>query len=208
MPWPAIRTFPPNPWDRLWAGGGLGKRILAILGVSDRFRFVRSTSSRSSPHPTSSHGTTPPRTMLARTLRLTRPVRLPRLATTPFRTVHQSKPTPPSERPSLATDPYPLPLSQPQLADDPSAAPRRTGQTSLDSLDEELSLPQPLDRTGEDVDTLRARLVYQTRKRGTLETDLILSTFAKEYLPTMSEDEMKLFDKVRSGVPTRKEHER
>jgi succinate dehydrogenase assembly factor 2 len=50
--------------------------------------------------------------------------------------------------------------------------------------------------------------VYQTRKRGTLETDLILSTFAKEYLPTMSEDEMKLFDKVRSGVPTRKEHER
>lgn len=144
--------------------------------------------------------------MLARTLRLARPARLPFAAPTAVRHVHQSKPTPPSERPSLATDPYPLPLSQSQLADDPSAAaPQRTGQTSLDELDEELSLPQPLDRTGEDVDTLRARLVYQTRKRGTLETDLILSTFAKEYLPTMSEDEMKLFDKVRrEGFPLKK----
>ncbi|KAI5451665.1 Succinate dehydrogenase assembly factor 2 mitochondrial [Naganishia albida] len=132
--------------------------------------------------------------MLARTLRLARPARLPLLVPS-ARYVHQSKPTPPNERPSLATDPYPLPLTQP-LADDPSAAPQRSGQTSLDTLDEELSLPQPLDRTGEDVDTLRARLVYQTRKRGTLETDLILSTFAKEHLPTMSEEEMKQFDKL------------
>lgn len=135
-----------------------------------------------------------PSTMLARTLRLAGPARLPLLVPS-ARYVHQSKPTPPNERPSLATDPYPLPLTQP-LADDPSAAPQRSGQTSLDTLDEELSLPQPLDRTGEDVDTLRARLVYQTRKRGTLETDLILSTFAKEHLPTMSEEEMKQFDKA------------
>ena len=124
------------------------------------------------------------------------------------RYVHQEKATPPSERPSAKTDPYPLPLSQPGLsADDPSAAPAPSasteqapgggrGQTSLDQLDEELSLPQPLDRTGETVEAMRARLVYQTRKRGTLETDLILSTFAKEWLPGMSEEEMKAFDKV------------
>lgn len=140
--------------------------------------------------------------MLARTLRLARPARLPFTAPA-ARYVHQSKPTPPEERPSLKTDPYPLPFNAPQLADDPSAAPQRTGQTSLDTLDEELSLPQPLDRTGEDVDTLRARLVYQTRKRGTLETDLILSTFAKEYLPTMSEEEMKQFDKASPVCQTR-----
>lgn len=138
--------------------------------------------------------------MLARTTARALRTRLPRtLPIQASRFVHQSKPTPPSERPSTQTDPYPLPFTQPQLADDPSAAPSR-GQTSLDTLDEELSLPQPLDRTGEDVDTLRARLVYQTRKRGTLETDLILSTFAKEYLPTMGEDEMKLFDKVRRAT--------
>jgi succinate dehydrogenase assembly factor 2 len=38
--------------------------------------------------------------------------------------------------------------------------------------------------------------VYQTRKRGTLETDLLLSTFGRDFLPTMSVEEMKQFDKV------------
>jgi hypothetical protein len=139
------------------------------------------------------------RTILARSIRASRIPLQPIAQTFAIRFVHQSKPTPPSLRPSEATDPYPLPLSTTTLAraDDPSAVPSSRGQTSLDELDEELSLPQPLDRTGEEVETLRARLVYQTRKRGTLETDLILSTFAKEYLPGMSEEEMKLFDKVR-----------
>jgi succinate dehydrogenase assembly factor 2 len=57
-------------------------------------------------------------------------------------------------------------------------------------------VPTPLDRTGEDEETLRARLVYQTRKRGTLETDLILGTFAKDHLGSMSVDQLKEFDKV------------
>lgn len=43
---------------------------------------------------------------------------------------------------------------------------------------------------------MRARLIYQTRKRGTLESDLLLSTFAKDELDKMSEVEMKEFDKV------------
>lgn len=56
--------------------------------------------------------------------------------------------------------------------------------------------PQPLPRPGETVETMRARLVYQSRKRGTLESDLLLSTFAKEELGQMNEAELKEFDKV------------
>lgn len=83
------------------------------------------------------------------------------------------------------TDPYPLPLSQPSLAEGSDEV-----KNNLDSL------PKPLDRTGEDEKTLRARLVYQCRKRGTLETDLILSTFSKQYLDGMSVAQMQEFDKV------------
>ena len=57
--------------------------------------------------------------------------------------------------------------------------------------------PEPLERHGETVERMRARLVYQSRKRGTLESDLLLSTFAAERLGTMSEGELKEFDKVR-----------
>ncbi|KAI8972859.1 Flavinator of succinate dehydrogenase-domain-containing protein [Trametes punicea] len=56
--------------------------------------------------------------------------------------------------------------------------------------------PTPLPRPGESVETLRARLVYQSRKRGTLESDLLLSTFAKERLGTMDEAELREFDKL------------
>lgn len=56
--------------------------------------------------------------------------------------------------------------------------------------------PNPLPRPNESVDTLRARLVYQSRKRGTLESDLLLSTFAKDNLSTMSEAEMREYDRV------------
>ncbi|EJU02458.1 DUF339-domain-containing protein, partial [Dacryopinax primogenitus] len=52
------------------------------------------------------------------------------------------------------------------------------------------------DRTEEDVQTLRARLVYQTRKRGMLENDLLLSTFARENLEGMSESELREFDRL------------
>ncbi|WVW81290.1 hypothetical protein I302_103281 [Kwoniella bestiolae CBS 10118] len=91
-----------------------------------------------------------------------------------------------SNPPSKSNDPFPLPFSSPDLA--------QNNRLSDDA--EEWALPPPLDRTGEDANTLRSRLIYQTRKRGTLETDLILSTFAKEFLPTMSVDEMKEFDKL------------
>ncbi|KAI1355084.1 Flavinator of succinate dehydrogenase-domain-containing protein [Xylaria sp. FL0043] len=53
---------------------------------------------------------------------------------------------------------------------------------------------EPLRRVGEDEKTMRARLVYQSRKRGILETDLLLSTFADEYLPNMTLEQMTEYD--------------
>ncbi|KAI0754353.1 DUF339-domain-containing protein [Daedaleopsis nitida] len=56
--------------------------------------------------------------------------------------------------------------------------------------------PTPLPRPGESVETMRARLVYQSRKRGTLESDLLLSTFAQEQLGRMGAAELHEFDKL------------
>ncbi|TGJ84026.1 hypothetical protein E0Z10_g4713 [Xylaria hypoxylon] len=53
---------------------------------------------------------------------------------------------------------------------------------------------EPLRRVGEDEKTMRARLVYQSRKRGILETDLLLSTFADENLPGMTQKQMTEYD--------------
>lgn len=83
---------------------------------------------------------------------------------------------------SSLSDPYPLPLSSPALA-----------AQSPETLD---PFPPPIERGHESVQTLRARLVYQSRKRGTLEADLLLSTFAGEHLRHMDEVELREFDKV------------
>jgi succinate dehydrogenase flavin-adding protein (antitoxin of CptAB toxin-antitoxin module) len=53
---------------------------------------------------------------------------------------------------------------------------------------------EPLRRTGEDGNTLRARLLYQSRKRGTLESDLLLSTFADANLPHMTMEQLRQYD--------------
>jgi len=53
---------------------------------------------------------------------------------------------------------------------------------------------EPLRREGEDPKTMRARLTYQSRKRGTLESDLLLSTFADTHLDAMSPEQLKEYD--------------
>jgi len=53
---------------------------------------------------------------------------------------------------------------------------------------------EPLRRTGEDLPTMRARLLYQSRKRGTLESDLLLSTFASERLSSMNKAQLEQYD--------------
>ena len=55
---------------------------------------------------------------------------------------------------------------------------------------------EPIQRTGESMDVKRARLVYQSRKRGILESDLLLSRFAKRYLSGFSEEELDEYDKL------------
>lgn len=88
--------------------------------------------------------------------------------------------------PQTPRDPYPLPLSHP------------VSQDPLDSTMAELTsfeIP-PLDRSHEDIETTRKRLVYQARKRGMLEGDLLLATFAREKLALMKPDEVTEFDKV------------
>ncbi|KIH94153.1 tpr repeat protein [Sporothrix brasiliensis 5110] len=54
---------------------------------------------------------------------------------------------------------------------------------------------EPLRRVGEDVVTMRARLLYQSRKRGTLESDLLLSTFASAHLATMTATQLEQYDR-------------
>jgi Flavinator of succinate dehydrogenase len=41
--------------------------------------------------------------------------------------------------------------------------------------------PEPLPHHGESLETMRARLVYQSHKRGMLESDLLLGTFARHH---------------------------
>ncbi|KAI0001365.1 Flavinator of succinate dehydrogenase-domain-containing protein, partial [Russula compacta] len=79
-------------------------------------------------------------------------------------------------------DPWPMPHTPEHIASTASPA--------------DLPPPSPLPRPGEPVETTRARLVYQSRKRGTLESDLLLSTFAQEHLGTMDAEELSEFDKL------------
>ncbi|VVT47378.1 uncharacterized protein SAPINGB_P001681 [Magnusiomyces paraingens] len=55
---------------------------------------------------------------------------------------------------------------------------------------------EPLPRPGEKIETKRARLLYQSRKRGILETDLLLSKFAQLYLAEMTMEELEEYDKL------------
>lgn len=51
-------------------------------------------------------------------------------------------------------------------------------------------------KKNEDVTTKKSRLLYQSRKRGMLENDLILSTFADKYLDTFNERQLNLYDEL------------
>jgi len=82
----------------------------------------------------------------------------------------------------LSKDPWPLPHTPEHLSS-------TVTPTTFNSI-------PPLPRHNETEEKLRARLVYQSRKRGTLESDLLLSTFAKECLSGMTVQELKEYDKV------------
>ncbi|KAF9051406.1 DUF339-domain-containing protein [Panaeolus papilionaceus] len=91
------------------------------------------------------------------------------------RALHASKPR--------QADPWPLAHTPEHIA---STAAKSTAHVP----------PSRLPRPNESAETLRARLVYQSRKRGTLETDLLLGTFARDFLTEMSVAEMEEYDRL------------
>lgn len=84
-------------------------------------------------------------------------------------------------------DPYPLSgrTDPKSMVDDGSLA-----------MGEDLKPHAPIDRSHETTETKRARLLWQSRKRGILETDLLLSTFAAKELENMNMDELILYDQL------------
>ncbi|KAL7034714.1 hypothetical protein ACKWTF_008071 [Chironomus riparius] len=70
----------------------------------------------------------------------------------------------------------------------------------IDMPDKSLPVPKYQMKQNETTDVKRARLLYQSRKRGMLENGLILSTFASEYLNKMSENQLDLYDNLINQV--------
>lgn len=87
---------------------------------------------------------------------------------------------------SASSDPWPLPHTPQHLSSTTTPA--------------DIPAPEPLPRPNESLETTRARLLYQSRKRGTLESDLLLSTFARDHLPAMTRAELSEYDKVHSPL--------
>jgi succinate dehydrogenase assembly factor 2 len=67
-------------------------------------------------------------------------------------------------------------------------------QSHLESPTEKL--PTWTQPTNESIDIKRRRLLYQSRKRGMLENDLLLSNFASTYLSKMNANDLDLYDKL------------
>jgi len=64
-------------------------------------------------------------------------------------------------------------------------------------MDDLLEMPHPEGRDNEPTEVLRKRLVYESRKRGILEMDLILSTFAQQRLNSLNDRQLREYDRVR-----------
>uniref|UniRef100_A0A4W5LQL1 Succinate dehydrogenase assembly factor 2, mitochondrial n=1 Tax=Hucho hucho TaxID=62062 RepID=A0A4W5LQL1_9TELE len=60
----------------------------------------------------------------------------------------------------------------------------------------EIPLPPWTEKDGETMDIKRRRLLFQSRKRGMLENCILLSLFAKQYLNTMSEPQLRQYDRL------------
>ncbi|KAJ7344242.1 hypothetical protein JRQ81_000192 [Phrynocephalus forsythii] len=72
------------------------------------------------------------------------------------------------------------------------------GDAPSDSRRDLLEFPLPpwQARPQEPLETKRARLLYESRKRGMLENGLLLGFFAKENLNQMSEKQLDLYDRL------------
>ncbi|XP_011056434.1 PREDICTED: succinate dehydrogenase assembly factor 2, mitochondrial-like [Acromyrmex echinatior] len=61
---------------------------------------------------------------------------------------------------------------------------------------QEPDIPRYVKREGENANLKRARLTYQSRKRGMLENGILLSTFANKYLNTFDDKQLRLYDQL------------
>ncbi|KAL5499180.1 EMI5 [Sanghuangporus vaninii] len=86
--------------------------------------------------------------------------------------------------------------STPRHLKDPWLLPNTPAHELSTRSPPDLPPPEPIPRPNESVEKMRARLVYQSRKRGTLESDLILSTFAAQNLDGMNAEELREYDKL------------
>eukprot|EP00794_Sanderia_malayensis_P018137 gene18137-19947_t len=68
------------------------------------------------------------------------------------------------------------------------------GGPILDFPDMGPPIPEQKDRSNESLQEKRARLLYQSRKRGISENGLLLSTFASKYLNTFDENLLNEYD--------------
>jgi len=59
---------------------------------------------------------------------------------------------------------------------------------------------RPLSSVAEDIDKLRRRCLYQSLERGMLENDLLLGSFAKKYLRSLSPEELQQYDRLLQEV--------
>jgi len=75
-------------------------------------------------------------------------------------------------------------------------SPKIITEITSDGKEEQVVKIAPIERKNEDLKKKKARLVYQSRKRGILETDLLLSKFAKLYLDSFSMEELDEYDKL------------
>lgn len=93
------------------------------------------------------------------------------------------------DAPSSKSDPFPLPYD---------SSINLSSESQSDSLEDYGSpLRVPGRDPGQESREQRIRrLIYQTRKRGILETDLLMSTFAQKELWNMSEGEIEEFDRL------------
>lgn len=72
----------------------------------------------------------------------------------------------------------------------------RSPSYSLSSTGEVVIQVAPLERINESQANQIKRLIYQSRKRGILETDLLLSRFADKFLHKLTKDELNQYDKL------------
>lgn len=70
------------------------------------------------------------------------------------------------------------------------------GKPQNPSYNELAARIDPIKRSGETIEVKRARLTYQSRKRGILESDLLLSRFAKKHLLTFSMEQLDEYDSL------------